>query len=348
MTLNTFAAAPDLRDAIGAWLGWLGDERRCSPRTIEAYNHDLAAFLDFLAGHLGAEPSVALLDALTPADFRAYLVAAGDHLRAASRARAVSVLRNFFRFLARRDLAHNAAIALLRSPKLPHSIPKALTIDDAAAVLAAAAVDGVRLPWLAKRDVAIVTLLYGCGLRISEALSLTDAEAPIEPGTLTVTGKGNKTRVVPVLPAVADAVGDYLGARPFPIIPAGPLFVGTRGGPLNPRLVQRRMQQLRRQLGLPATATPHALRHSFATHLMAGGGDLRCIQELLGHASISTTARYLAVDAPRLLAVFEGAHPRARMPRQPATRDTAQDAPATDALPCATRGMGKGDRTIAQ
>jgi integrase/recombinase XerC len=316
-------AAPDLRDAIGAWLGWLGDERRCSPRTIKAYSRDLGAFLDFLGGRLGTEPTLAMLAALAPADFRAYLVAAGDHLRAASRARAVSVLRNFFRFLARRDLAHNGAIAMLRSPKLPKLVPRALTVEDAAAVLDAAAVEGARLPWLAKRDVAVVTLLYGCGLRISEALGLTRAEAPLEPGVLTVTGKGNKTRIVPVLPAVAEAMRDYLDACPFEATRGALLFVGSGGGPLNPRLVQRRVRELRIALGLPATVTPHALRHSFATHLMAAGADLRCIQELLGHASITTTARYLAVDAPRLLAVFEGAHPRARMPGPPATSDPA-------------------------
>jgi integrase/recombinase XerC len=189
-----------------------------------------------------------------------------------------------------------------------------IALVTAAAVLTAAAVEGARPPWLAKRDVAILTLLYGCGLRIAEALSLTHAEAPLEPGTLTVTGKGDKQRMVPVLPAVAEAVRDYLAACPFELAPGAPLFVGAGGGPLNPGLVQRRVRELRIGLGLPATVTPHALRHSFATHLMAGGADLRCIQELLGHASLSSTTRYTAVDAPRLIAVFESAHPRAKLP----------------------------------
>jgi integrase/recombinase XerC len=309
-----FAATADLADAIGRWQSWLADERRYSPHTLAAYGRDLAAFLDFIASRTCAPPSLAVLEALAPADFRAYLVSLSNRLQASSRARVLSVLRNFFRFLARRDLAHNAALSAIHPPKQPKLVPRALTIEDAAAVLTAAAVDGARPPWLAKRDVAILTLLYGCGLRIAEALGLTRAQAPLEPGALTVTGKGDKSRIVPVLPAVAEAVSDYLAACPFELAPGAPLFVGTGGGPLNPRLVQRRVRELRIGLGLPATVTPHALRHSFATHLMAGGGDLRVIKDLLDHASISTTARYLAVDATRLIAVFESAHPRAKLP----------------------------------
>jgi integrase/recombinase XerC len=310
--LDRFAATPDLRDAISAWQSWLADERRCSPHTLAAYGRDLAAFLDFLAGHIGAPPSLAALEALAPADFRAYLVRRSNRLGRTSLVRLMATLRNFFKFLARRGLAQNTAIALLRSPRLPRLVPKALTIEDADAVLTAAGVVPSHTPWRAKRDVALVTLLYGAGLRISEALALTRAEAPIEPGMLTVTGKGDKQRIVPVLPAVAEAVSDYLAVCPFRLPRTGPLFVGFYGSPLVARSVQKTMARLRAHLGLPETATPHALRHSFATHLMAGGGDLRCIQDLLGHTSISTTARYLAVDAERLIAVFDKAHPRAK------------------------------------
>lgn len=312
--LDRFAAALDLRDAIGAWQAWLGSERRLSPHTLAAYGRDLAAFLDFVAEQTGDAPSLAALAALLPADFRAYLARVSNRLRASSRARLMAVVRNFFRFLARRGLAQNAAILLIRAPKLPKTLPKALSVDDASAVLAAAAVEGERAPWCAKRDVALVTLLWGCGLRISEALSLTRAEAPIEPGILTVTGKGDKQRMVPVLPTVADAVRDYLAACPLHVAPDGPLFVGWYGSPLIARSAQKIMARLRVQLGLVETATPHALRHSFATHLMAGGGDLRSIQELLGHASISTTARYLAASPEHIIEVFEKCHPRAKMP----------------------------------
>jgi integrase/recombinase XerC len=319
--LDRFAAAPDLRDAIERWQEWFTSERRCSPHTLAAYGRDLAAFLDFIAERLGAAPSLAALEALTPADFRAYLVRASDRLVASSRARLMAVVRNFFRFLARRGLVQNAALLLIRTPKQPKRLPKALTIEDAAAVLTAAGVGSAHLPWLAKRDVALVTLLYGCGLRISEALGLTRAEAPIEPGTLTVTGKGDKQRMVPVLPAVAEAVRDYLAVCPFPLKPGGALFLGFYGSPLVARSVQKTMARLREQLGLTETATPHALRHSFATHLLGAGADLRAIQELLGHSSLSTTQRYTAAEPEHILAVFERAHPRAKA------------APAPDTLP---------------
>ena len=232
-------------------------------------------------------------------------------MHATSNARALSTLRGFFRFLDRRGLASNAALAAVRTPKLPHSVPKPLSAEDAALALQRIG-DLAEEPWLGKRDIAILTLFYGCGLRLSEALGLTRAEAPLEPGMLTITGKGRKTRLVPVLPAVASAIADYVATCPHRLASKGPLFVGARGGPLNPRLVQRQMQRLRALLGLPETATPHALRHSFATHLLAGGGDLRAIQELLGHASLSTTQRYTAVDSARLLGVYDQAHPRAK------------------------------------
>lgn len=308
---DRFAAAPDLRGAIIAWQEWLASERRCSPHTLAAYSRDLAAFLDFLAGHIGTVPSLAALDVLAPADFRAYLVRSSNRLSAASRGRLLSVLRNFFRFLTRRGLSKNAAVTVLRRPRLPKLVPKALTIEDATAAIGATS-ELARSPWIALRDRALLTLLWGCGLRISEALALTRAYAPQGTGIVTITGKGGKQRIVPVLPAVADAIATYITACPYRLGPKDPLFVSTRGTPLAPRQVQFRMAKIRLHLGLPETATPHALRHSFATHLMEGGGDLRAIQELLGHASLSTTQRYTAVDAARIIAVFEKHHPRAR------------------------------------
>jgi integrase/recombinase XerC len=311
--LSRFAAADDLRAAISLWTGWLAGERRSSAHTIAAYGRDLVAFLDFLTEHLGAVPSLAAVDGLRSADFRAYLARrAGDGVERSSLARNLSVLRNFVRFLQRRGLAATNALAALRSPKLPPGVPKPLSVEDAVAVVAAAG-ELARTGWQQKRDTAIVAVLYGCGLRLSEALGLRRAEAPLGE-TLTVTGKGAKTRQLPVLPAVREAVADYLAACPYTLAAADPLFVGARGGPLNPRLVQQQMTALRGWLSLPVTATPHALRHSFATHLLGAAGDLRAIQELLGHASLSTTQRYTSVDTERLLAIYDGAHPRARGP----------------------------------
>ena len=292
--------------------GWR--KRRASAHTIAAYGRDLAYFLDFLTEHLGELPSLAALSALRPADFRAYLARrARDHVGRASLARGLSVLRGFVRFLQRRGLASTSALAALRSPKLPASVPKPLTIDDATGAVDAVG-DLARGAWQAKRDIAVLALLYGCGLRLSEALGLSRGEAPVSE-TLVITGKGRKQRQLPVLPAVRTAVAEYLAACPYAGAKDGPLFVGARGGPLHPRLVQRQMQLLRARLGLPDTATPHALRHSFATHLLGAGGDLRAIQELLGHASLSTTQRYTSVETARLLAIYDAAHPRARLAR---------------------------------
>ncbi len=309
--LARFSAAADLRAAIGLWMAWLGGERRASAHTIAAYGRDLAFFLDFLTEHLGEIPGLVTLGRLRPADFRAYLADRAARVERASIARGLSVVRGFVRFLERRGLASCPALAVLRAPKLPHGVPKALTVADAAEMIDAPAASGpIKSVWQAKRDVAVLTLLYGCGLRISEALGLKRSEAPRgEP--LTITGKGQKQRMVPVLPAVREAIADYLAACPHALAADGPLFVGARGGPLSPRLVQRRMEVLRGALGLPETATPHALRHSFATHLLGAGGDLRAIQELLGHASLSTTQRYTSVETERLLAVYDAAHPRA-------------------------------------
>jgi integrase/recombinase XerC len=312
--LSRFSAADDLRAAIGLWTGWLAGERRASPHTLTGYGRDLASFLEFLTEHLGEMPGLAAINRLRVADFRAYLAyRAQDRAERSSLARAVSVLRGFTRFLQRRGLASTTALAALRSPKLPHSVPKPLTVDDATGSVIAPR-DRAPDAWQGKRDTAILALLYGCGLRLSEALGLTRAEAPLGE-FLAITGKGGKQRLLPVLPAVREAVSEYTAACPYALTADGPLFVGTRGGPLNPRLVQRQMVALRGSLGLPETATPHALRHSFATHLLGAGGDLRAIQELLGHASLSTTQRYTSVETERLLAIYEAAHPRARLDR---------------------------------
>jgi integrase/recombinase XerC len=307
-----FAAAGDLQHAIALWQSWLRDERRASPHTVAAYGSDLAGFLDFLAEHQGGAPSLRDLAALTAADFRAYLAArAMARMERSSSARALSVLRNFFRFLDRRGLVKNAALTALRTPRLPKAVPRALAIDEAEAALERVP-SLARQAWQGKRNLAVFMLLYGGGLRIGEALSLKRREAPVKPGAIPITGKGGKTRLVPILPAVAEAIADYLAACPHRLAAEGPLFVGARGQLLSPRPIQIEMAKLRALLGLDEKATPHALRHSFATHLLAEGADLRAIQELLGHASLSTTQRYTAVDTARLAAVYDKAHPRAK------------------------------------
>lgn len=308
-------AAPDLARAAADWLAALESERRASRHTLAAYARDLAGFVDFLAGHLGRAPDLAELDALAAADFRAWLAdRARRGLAPASSARALAAVRAFFRRQARLGALDNAALATLRTPKRPAALPKPLA-ETAALDLIDAAADAAgpraAAPWIAKRDAAVLTLLYGAGLRISEALGLPRRAAPFA-AALTLTGKGGKQRRVPILPAIAAATADYLAACPFALPADGPLFVGAKGGRLAAREVQRRVQRLRPLLGLPDTATPHALRHSFATHLLGAGGDLRAIQELLGHASLSTTQRYTAVEAGRLLAVYDKAHPRAK------------------------------------
>jgi integrase/recombinase XerC len=310
--LERFAAAPDLARAIALWDQWLADERRAAAHTRAAYGRDLASFLDFLGDHLGGVPDLAALGGLAAADFRAALASrAACGAKPASSARFMAVVRGFFHFLDRRGFLHNPALAAVRTPKRTLPVPKALSPEDAAALIDAAPA-GAQTPWQGLRDAALFTLLYGGGLRLGEALGLTRREAPLAAGTFNVTGKGGKTRLVPVLPAVAQALRAYVAACPHALAPDGPLFVGARGGPLHPRLVQGRMARLRAALALPESASPHALRHSFATHLLAGGGDLRAIQELLGHASLSTTQRYTAVDAARLAAVYDKAHPRAK------------------------------------
>ena len=310
-----FAAEPAVVSAIEDWRAWLAHERRISNHTLDAYSRDLGSFLRFTAEHLGYAPGLQDLRALEPADFRGFLAdRQARSLARSSTARAMSTLRNFFKFIERQGLVENAAIGGIKTPKVPRSVPKALDEVDALETVSVIE-DLSEEPWIGKRDAAVLFLLYGCGLRIGEALGL-DRDQVAEPGdamdTIVVTGKGDKQRLVPVLPVVAEALGDYIDACPHDLALDGPLFVGKRGKRLSARMIQRQMGRVRALLGLPETATPHALRHSFATHLLAGGGDLRTIQELLGHASLSTTQRYTEVDAGRLKSVYDGAHPRAR------------------------------------
>jgi integrase/recombinase XerC len=310
LTGPAFAAAADTQAAIAAWHARLKNERRAADHTLTNYARDLAAFFAYLQDHLGGPASLADLAGLKPADFRGFLarrVAAG--LKPSSNARALSVLRGFFRHLAREGLGANPHIAALRGPKLPRSLPKALDAADAAVVLDE--IDALEdRPWVAARDRAVLTLLYGAGLRVGEALGLARKDAPLG-DMLRIVGKGRKTRDVPVLPACRDAVDEYLRLCPLKLAATGPLFVGVQGRRLKAGMVQLRLRNLRNLLGLPEKTTPHALRHSFATHLLGAGADLRAIQELLGHASLSTTQRYTEVDAERLLDVYAAAHPRA-------------------------------------
>jgi integrase/recombinase XerC len=308
-------AAPDAATQLVRWLAHLGAERRMSPKTVEAYRRDVLQFLAFLTDHLGAMPSLKALALLTPADVRAFMAARrADGIGSRSLMRALAGARSFARFLARNDMATVAALSAVRAPKVPKTLPKPLAIAEAKRVVTTNSRAGeAREPWILARDAAVLALLYGSGLRISEALSLKRQEVP-QPGTgdaIRVTGKGNKQRLVPVLQQVLGLVADYVALCPYELAGDGPLFVGARGGPLSPRIVQLAMARLRGALGLAETATPHALRHSFASHLLARGGDLRAIQELLGHASLSTTQIYTAVDTERLLEVYRSAHPRA-------------------------------------
>ncbi|NMJ44154.1 tyrosine recombinase XerC [Roseomonas sp. JC162] len=304
--------------ARAAWLAWLAGERRSSPHTLEAYGADAAEFLGFLTHHMGGEPDLATLGALTPADLRAFLAhraAQGDS--PATRARRLAAIRGFLRYLTRHHGMAALPLGALRGPRPKPPIPRALTPEAARAVATEAgevyALGRHERPELqAARDVALFTLLYGAGLRIAEALSLDLGDAPL-PGrddALRVRGKGNKERVVPVLPAVRTAIAGYLKHR-GPGAADEPLFIGARGKRLDPAVAQKSLREFRRLAGLPEHATPHALRHSFATHLLGAGADLRSIQDLLGHASLSTTQRYTAVDAAGLLATWKKAHPRA-------------------------------------
>jgi len=300
-------------EALSAWLEHLAHERRLSPRTLEAYGHIGRLYLGFLARHRGGALRLSDLGAVSAAEVRAHLAErrAGDRpLSARSISQTLSAIRTFHAFLDRRLDTPAPQLVLVRGPKVRASLPRPVSENQARGLLAETEADPDAEPWEAARDRAVLTLLYGCGLRISEALSLTRADAPL-PETLRITGKGGKTRMAPVLPAVREAADAYLALQPFPLTPDDALFRARRGGPLGPRQVQAAMQRLRGRLGLPASATPHALRHSFATHLLGAGADLRSIQQLLGHASLSTTQKYTAVDAARLLDAYAAAHPRA-------------------------------------
>jgi len=301
------------REALAAWLDYLANERRASPRTVGAYADNVRRYLDFLAQHRGGPLSLLEMGELPASDLRAYLAFRRQGERALSPrslSQSLSSIRSFHRHLDRRWGVANAALELVRGPRIKPSAPRPVTEDQAEGLIEEAASDSDREDWEVARDAALLTLLYGCGLRISEALALKRSDAPLS-SSLRVTGKGSKTRIAPILPAVREAIDEYLAALPFGLAPDEPLFRAKRGGPYSPRHAQALMQNLRSRLGLPASATPHALRHSFATHLLGAGADLRSIQELLGHASLSTTQRYTEVDAAALLSAYAKAHPRA-------------------------------------
>lgn len=299
---------------MARWLSHLGAERRLSPKTLEAYARDLRQCLDFLCAHWGERVTLKRFAALEATDVRAFMaMRRADDIAGRSLMRALAGLRSFGRFLEREGKGKVGALSAIRAPKVAKSLPKPLPMASAKRLADADERAGEeRETWILVRDAAVMALLYGSGLRISEALGLKrrDVPRPGEGDVLIVTGKGNKTRMVPVLQNVLALVQEYAGMCPYPLPPEGPVFLGARGGPLSPRIIQLAMERLRGALGLPDSATPHALRHSFATHLLSRGGDLRAIQELLGHSSLSTTQVYTGIDSERLLEVYASAHPR--------------------------------------
>jgi integrase/recombinase XerC len=308
-------AAPEVAGELARWLGYLAGERRMSPKTVEAYERDARQFLTFLGEHLGARITLAALARLGPQDVRAFMAARrAQAICGRSLMRSLAGVRSFARFLERNGKGRVGALNAVRSPKIGKTLPKPIAASAAKRLAEPELRMGEeREPWIFARDAAVLALLYGSGLRISEALGLVGADVPSPDAgdAITVTGKGSKQRTVPVLPLVLRLIADYVAQCPYDLAAEAPLFVGAKGGKLSPRIVQLAMARLRGALGLPESATPHALRHSFATHLLARGGDLRAIQELLGHASLSTTQVYTAVDTERLLAVYRSAHPRA-------------------------------------
>ena len=308
-------ASADLAAEVVRWLSHLSAERRMSPKTVEAYERDVRQFLGFLTEHAGELVTLKSLAAIEPRDVRAFMASrrAGG-IGSRSLMRSLAGARSFARFLERNGKGKVGALSAVRAPKVPKTLPKPISIDAAKQLTDTDLRAGEeREPWVLARDAAVLALLYGSGLRISEALGLTREAVPA-PGkgdAITVTGKGNKTRMVPVLPRVLELIAEYVSLCPYDLPDTKPIFLGAKGGPLSPRIVQLTMARLRGALGLAETATPHALRHSFATHLLARGGDLRAIQELLGHASLSTTQIYTAVDTEQLMSVYRSAHPRA-------------------------------------
>lgn len=312
---SELALGDDLAAAIAGWMAHLTHERGASANTLAAYERDLRQFLAFLKSHLGHPPCLGDLTGLNAKTVRAFLASrrkAGAVSRSLSRS--ISALRMFFRWLEADGSIKNRTLMQTALPKVPHSVPKPLNKEAAAVVVGAtgeAASGSEAEAWIVARDRAVLLLLYGCGLRISEALVLTPRDAPVAGrDVMLIRGKGGKERMVPALPIVSAAIESYMRQCPYPLTGDGPLFLGARGGPLSPRLIQLVMARQREDLNLPETATPHALRHSFATHLLSAGADLRQIQELLGHASLSTTQIYTEVDRDRLLAVYDKAHPR--------------------------------------
>lgn len=306
---------PAIAAAMAGWLSHLKAERRFAENTIEAYERDGRQFFTFLHAYWHGELSLARLNMLQPADIRAFLASRREEGTCSrSLARTLSALRSLFRYLEKTGILQNRAVLAVALPKLPPRLPKPLTEVKAKDIVDEAGIDGEMsdYPWTGPRNQAVLLLLYGSGLRISEALSLRRKDAPLPPrDVLRIKGKGGRERLAPVLPITQAAVGTYLEKCPHLLASDSPLFVGVKGGRLNPRIVQLLVARLRGSLGLPQTATPHALRHSFATHLLGRGADLRVIQELLGHASLSTTQGYTAVDRERLLQAYSKAHPRA-------------------------------------
>jgi integrase/recombinase XerC len=310
VTAPAFTLSPAQRDALARWLDHLKAIDGAADRTVDAYRTDVLAFLSFLQMHHGEPSGLGPLSHLTVSDMRSWMAhERGRGLSARSLARALSSVKSFMRWLAEREGFDPTAVLSTRAPKFRKKLPRPLEVDAAQAMLETVELQAAE-PWIAARDAAVVTLLWGCGLRISEALSLDGRNYPLGP-ILRITGKGGKERIVPVIGPAREAVAAYVAACPYPPEGGKPLFRGARGGPLNPRLVQKAMERARLQLGLPSTATPHAMRHSFATHLLSAGGDLRAIQELLGHASLSTTQAYTAVDTARLMEVYARTHPKA-------------------------------------
>lgn len=308
--MTTLAISPAQRDALARWLDHLRALNGAATNTLTAYAHDVTGFLAFLASHHGGSEGLAAVAQVDQSDLRAWMAhERGRGVAARSLARELSAVKNFVAWVADREGVDATSVLSARGPKYRRKLPRPLTEDGARDMIDTVGAQA-REDWIAARDIAVVTLLYGCGLRISEALGLTGAAHPL-PETLRIIGKGGKERLVPTLPATRAAVAEYVRLCPYDLTRDAPLFRGQRGGALNPRLIALVMEKARLQLGLPSSATPHAMRHSFATHLLSAGGDLRAIQELLGHASLSTTQAYTAVDAARLMEVYEKAHPRA-------------------------------------
>lgn len=319
--LSLFAVWPvstDVKDWLCRWLAHLADEKRYSQKTLDAYLADIKGFMTFMADHNGDTVALDDIADLRVSELRSFMAAKrADGLGPRSLSRTITGVRSFFRFLDRHGKANFAAFRVLKAPKTPQRLPRPVSVDDAISMADNDVLDTAQAPWIKARDMAVIMLLYGCGLRISEALGITprQAEAAKKDGVLRIVGKGGKERMVPVLPLINEAIAHYAVICPYNPLPDKPIFRGARGGALSPRIIQKHVERLRGALGLPETATPHALRHSFATHLLADGADLRTIQDLLGHASLSTTQVYTQVNEGRLLEAYEAAHPRARVVR---------------------------------